>query len=717
MYSDPRRQIGAPLEMRGAELSSAPTLTQILWKGRLIIAAAAVIGLLGGVGAVLLTKRVYRAHTSLLLEGFNEQAMGSVNPVSPLPASAVDYLQNEVKVLQSDTLARRVAKQLGSDAAVIAGKPGKTLNDDQQVRAIAKAISVRTGMQSEVMEIFFDAPDPAIAARGANAITTEFINMSREARWQLVQDTTEWLNRQAADLKTRLDGLNRRMQDFTASTGLILGGPQGTPVEDRARQLQDAYTRAQADRAAKQARYEAVTGSSNETTEGVGSSPIQQYQTDLQNMRKQLADLRTMYQPDNYRITRLEAQVAATEAAIKNEQGSIRERMRNDYLAAASLERMLAGNLQSELAKVQQQTQRDLQYSVLKNEVDTTQKLYDSVLEKAKEAGAESSLRVTNIRVIDAAMPPPRPYAPSIPFDLALGLGFGTIGGAGLVLFGTGSGRIRHPGDMTALAVPELGVVPHASRQLSDAGAALVVADASAQKPESSLVWESLRAVLISILFRAQESESQFGTTGARGRVLVISSVEMAEGKTTVVTSLGIASAQHQRKVLLIDADFRRPRLHERFGIPNDRGLADLLMNAESAELSDRLALDTFITRTSVPGLSVMTAGPTAKGAANLLYSSGFKPVLQRLARHFDLIFIDTPPLAMYPEARVLGRMSHGMVMVVRANTRSGTEMQGVYQKLVEDRIPVLGTVLNHWKMGRTQARAYSRYYSHYQTT
>lgn len=694
----------------------ALTLTQILWRGKWIIAAAIVIGLLGGAVAIMLTKPVYRARTSLLLEGFNDQAIGSVNPVSPLPASAVDYIQNEVKVLESNSLARRVGQQLGPDVAVIARKPADQLTDQQQVKTVAKAITVRTGMQSQVMEVFFDAPDAGLAARGANAVTAELIKMSQEARSQMVQDTTQWLNRQASDLKAKLDGLNGRLQDFTAKSGLVLSSPQGTPVEDRARQLQDALTRAQADRAAKQARYEAVTAGPNETTEVV-SAPLTQYQTDLQNMRRQLADLKTMYQPDNYRVTRLEAQVASTEAAIKNEQASIRDRMRNDYLAAASLEKMLTGSLNSQLSKVQEQTQRELEYNVLKNEVDTTQKLYDSVMEKAKDAGAESSLRITNFRVIDPAAPPSLPFSPNVLFDLSLGLGFGALGGAALVLLGTGARRVRDPGELTALAVPELGVVPSVPKELAEARAALTAHDTALIRPESSLLWESLRAVLISILFRTHENDSRpFKGAGPLGQVLVISSLEMMEGKTTVVTSLGIASAQHQRKVLLIDADLRRPCLHERFGVGNDRGFADVLLRSGEGEF-DKPAPEVFITQTGIPNLSLLTAGNVDKDSVNLLYSPALPAVLQRLARHFDLIFIDTPPMAMYPEARVLGRISNGMVMVVRANTRSGEELQGVYQKLIEDRIPMLGTVLNHWKMGRSQARAYSRYYSHYQRT
>lgn len=692
--------------------SALPTFGSVLWKGKYRVAAAALCGLLLGAAAAYLTKPVYRARTSLLLEGFNEQAMGSVTPVSPLAATPSDYLQNEVKVLESDTLANRLVQQNGAALLERPGAPPLDLTPDQLMHRIEKAITVRTGMESQVMEVYFDAPTAALAAKGANDVTSDFIELNREARNQLVQDTTEWLNKQAAELKGKVQALNRQLQSFTSSSGLILASAQGTPVEDRARQLQDAYTKAQADRAAKQAQYEAATSGQGDVSLQ-NSGPIQQYEADLEKLETQVADLKTIYQPDNYRVTRVEAQITATEAAIRNERAAQLARMKADYLAALSTERMLSGSLQTQLAKVQQQTQRQLQYDALKNDVDTTQKLYDSVLERAKDAGAESSLRVTNIRVIDAAAPPPLPYSPDWPLDLAAGLGVGALGGVALVLLGTRSGKVRRPGELNSLCVPELGAVPSASKELAASRKGLIAKDALPNDTESSLLWESFRAVLISILFRS-DAGCRTGEEG-NGRVLVVSSLDMMEGKTTIVTNLGMASAQHQRKVLLVDADLRRPRLHERFGLANETGMVDLLQRAAGRGLPDDFDPESYAQRTHIPNLSVMTAGPADKGAANLLFTPDLDVVLDRLARHYDLIFVDTPPLAMYPEARVMGRVSDGVVMVVRSNTRSREELQTVYQKLVDDRIPVLGTILNDWKIDRGQARAYSRYYSHYQ--
>jgi succinoglycan biosynthesis transport protein ExoP len=699
--------------------SAIPTLTGILWRGKLAIAIFAVCGLLAGAMVALLTKPIYRARTSLLLEGFNEAATRAVTAVSPLPASAVDYLQNEVKVVESDSLARRVAAQLGPMLDGIPGDPDtKPLTEEQRIRKIHSSLKVQTGMQSQVMELFFDAPDPVFAAKGVNTITNQLVAVNREARSQLVQDTTEWLNAQAAQLKAKLDDSNHKLQEYSARNGIVLTGNLGTPMDDRARQLEDQLTRAEADRANKQSRYEAATSAQGEIpSDMLDSGPMRQYQTDLQTMQRKLADFRTMYTPENNRITSLEAQVKETEAAIQRERAAVIARLRNDYLSAAALERMLSKSSAEQLGKVQQQTGKMLQYNALKNEVDTNQRLYDSVLERAKDAGAASSLRTTNIRVIDPGTPPTLPYVPNIPLNLALGLALGTLGGASFVLMRTRSSKIRQPGELTMLSVPELGAVPSASKELAIARPDSPAADENRKKFEASLLWESFRAVLTSILFRA-ETAPKPGISS--GRVLVVTSLDMMEGKTTVVTNLGIASARHNHNVLLVDADLRRPRLHERFGLSNDTGLTDLLRNGDLLDShysspEELMRATSLVHPTRIPHLWVLTSGPTDSDTTNLLYSANLSAMLQKLGDCFDLVFVDTPPMVMYPEARVLGRVSDGVVMVVRANTRSREELRSAYQKLIEDGSSVLGTILNDWKAGRDQTRSYSRYYRHYQ--
>ncbi len=703
------------------------SLTAYLWKQKHAIAIGAGLGLLAGLLVSLFTPPVYRARTSLQLESFNDQAFKGVTPVSPVPnASPEDYLQNEVKILESDTLARRVASKLPPppperhgplhpirmwienqiDSLAVYRDRHELSPDEKIVQGVKNALTVRTALQSQVIELFFDAPNPSLAARGANIAASEFVDLNSEARSQLVQDTTDWLNKQAAELRAKLQGLNRQLQEFTAGSGLVVGSRDYTPAQERLRQVQDAFTKAEADRAAKQARYEAAMQAQGDViADPQISGTLHQYQVDLQNLKRQQADLKAIYTDSDNRVLRVNAQIATIEAAIERERSNMLNRLKNEYLAAKSLENTLQATLNAQTTSVGQQTRKQLQYEVLKNDVDTTQKLYDSVLERAKDAGAASSLRVANVRVIDPASPPSMPYSPDLPLNMALGLGLGTLGSAGLVLLRTRSEKVKAPGEMESMAVRELGVVPTASTEVAIAPRDWSVAPKH-DELNSFLLRESFRAVLTSILLGTRPDPGRNGRSHTR--VLGVTSVAMAEGKTTIVSNLGLASAQMKRNVLLIDADLRRPRLHERFALPNRAGLTDLLQNP-------RMNWEPLIQPTSIPHLWVLPTGPVDGNSPGLLYSADLEEIIQNLSSRFELIFIDTPPLSMYPDARILGQNTDGVVMVVRANRNHRDDVRGAYHQLTQDRIHVLGTILNDWKIDRGHARAYTNYYHYYE--
>jgi capsular exopolysaccharide synthesis family protein len=194
---------------------------------------------------------------------------------------------------------------------------------------------------------------------------------------------------------------------------------------------------------------------------------------------------------------------------------------------------------------------------------------------------------------------------------------------------------------------------------------------------------------------------------GAGGRILVVASVDSMEGKTTILTNLGVVAAERRQRVLLVDADLRRPRLHKIFGIPNERGLTDVLKQDPSQKPVGSLPV---VSSASIPGLSILPSGPVNAESVALLHTAEISGLLRRCRQDFDLILIDTPPLSMYADGRILGRFSDGVVMVVRANRSSHSEITNACDRLKQDDIPVLGTILNDWRMEPHQTRAYGRY-------
>jgi len=715
-------------------------LASAIWERKVSIAVVAIAGLLTGLSLSFLTPPNYRARASLQLVGFtNDQLLREATPSSPTlqNASPEHHLQNAVKLLESETLAARIADKLKAQVDTepagrtrgLKGKledffpflrPAPLTPQQKRLKLVRKAFSVRTSLQSQVIELFYLASTPGLAVKGADTAAAEFVNLNREARWQLANDTTEWLNKQAAGLKGTLEQSNQQLQDFAKAANLVFAGKQSTLAEEGVRQVQDALVRAQADRAAKQAKYEAGVDNPSDLSAGSpAESPLRQSKTDLQNLRRELAELETMYTPNNYKVLRVQAKIAETEKAIEAERKEALDRLHAEYLAAARLEKLLSETQAVQLKVVEQQMAQERRYDVKKGEIDATQRLYESMLQKAKEAGAASTLRTTNVRIIDTASLPATPYSPNPPLNMAIGLAVGMLGGVGLAIVRAGSDdKVKKPSELLLPDVPELGVIP--SAKFSPAtepkhrwpngfgGHIFEPGSAPAKAPDASMWSESFRATLTSILF----SEHLTGGTDERvaGKTLVVSSIDVQEGKTTVLANLGIAAAERKYRVLLVDADLRRPRLHEQIGVSNTWGLTDLLRKPDLADFSEKSLIGALVKPTRIPNLWTLPSGPVTAAAFTLLYSSDLAALLQRFRREFDLVLVDSPPTMLFADGRLLGRMADGLVMVVRANTRSRVELRCAYQQMAQDRIRFLGTIFNDCKIHPYEIRSYKQY-------
>ncbi len=708
-----------------------------LWAYKLVIVGAGIVGMLAGIGLGLSSTPVYRAETILQLEGFNNEGMyREFSPVSPQLANAPaeHYLQNQVKLLRSETLAVRVGEKLGmtmvSETGLIplarkklgvdSTKPADTL-EQQRIRAVRAAMEVKTSLNSEVMEVYFRSPDPYKAALGANTIAEEFIELNREYRHQHVAATTEWLTRQAAELKARLEKASESLQDYAAASGLVFSGPDdhSTLAKERMRLIEESLAAARAERAQVQARYEAVRAAApSGLPDTVVSESLRKAEGELQNLRRQLAEMKTMYTPAHQKVRSLEAQIAELERGIAEGRKEAVGRLQTEYQAAAGREQKIARVHEEQLKTLQGQADRASRYNLLKREVETTQHLYDEMLQKEKEAGMMAALQTTNVRVIDKAQTPLAPYQPNYPLNSALGLALGTMGG---IVFAVARRRpdiLRQPGDSADLNIPELGAIPSAKIDPARGGMrAWLPANGNTGgqlelvtwKEDRSLLSESFRATLASILF-CSETRGRSRTKGSRalGQLLVVTSVEPTDGKTTVVSNLAIALAETGKRVLLIDADMRRPRIHSIFDVCNDWGLSDLLQGNGDGS---RMPIESLYRPTRIQSLSVLPSGPGPAAISKLLFSSNLRNLLQRYRVHFDLVLIDTPPMTPYSDARVIGRQSDGVVMVVRANRTCRESLKTVCARLMQDGIPVLGTVLNDWSLDAESHRAYTHYY------
>ncbi|MHB8878786.1 MAG: polysaccharide biosynthesis tyrosine autokinase, partial [Myxococcaceae bacterium] len=332
---------------------------------------------------------------------------------------------------------------------------------------------------------------------------------------------------------------------------------------------------------------------------------------------------------------------------------------------------------------------------------DNNARLYDLVLKRLKDIELSGLLRTSNVRVLDAARPSLLPVRPKVPMALGLALVLGLLGGLGLALLLelldnsiTGQADIEE-----RLGVPFLGFVPTIP---DDKLPALGKRDLHIHTHPKSSVAECCRAIRTNLLFMTPDKPF---------KTLVVTSAGPQEGKSSSVINLGIAMAQSGNRVLLLDTDMRRPRLHKAFGVPNDFGISSLILNQGS--------LDTAVKSTEVPGLFVLPCGPIPPNPAELLHTQVFAELLEKLTQKFDRVILDSPPIGAVADAVVLGTQADGVLLVVKAGHTSRDMAKRAVRSIQDVNAKLLGAILNNInlddpKYGDYYYYAYRQYGAYY---
>lgn len=732
-----------------------------------LVLLAAFIGMFTGGFFSLKQPAVYRARTSLEVQGLNQTSITAARP----DFVRQEDVQTHVKLLQSRILRARVVQKLRPrkeamplqeeegektgattdtieikepppvpqitpwQMVVALLKPSRPVPPEQRAFGMAvgtlKAVASKEG---RIIEITSDSTDPSLAARAANALAAEYMEQKLEERWDSFQRTGEWLGRAHEELRAKLEKSEERLQEYARSSGLLFTAPDRSVDEEKLSQLQAELSRAQAERMAKEANYKSTMAKSPESlSEVLDSGPLGQYQVQLADLRRQMADLSSSLTPAHPKVVKLQAQINELQSTLIRERSNVVGRIRNEYESALARERLLANSYASQTGLVSHQAEKAIQYNMLKREVETNRQLYQATLQKGKEASVDSALQASSLRVIDPAVRPFFPFKPNHLQNLAIGLLAGAFLGAGFVLLREFLNRsIRAPGEAAAfLSVPELGVIPASSvgkegfvasgiQRLLHWGSGSSSANPgreSSNDPERvelvtwnqkpSLLAESFRATLASLLF------SQ--ANGTKTQVIAVTSSSPSEGKTTIVSNLSIALAEIGRRVVVVDADMRKPRQHKVFGQANSWGLSEVLQDSVPVM---EYPSETLARKTYIPNLSVVVSGNVSGRGASLLHSARLPELLKRLRQEYDVVLIDSPPMLQLADSRVLGRLADGVVLVIRSGKTHQKLAVASVQRFHSDGTRVLGTILNDWNPKTASQSHYYKYSyaSHYKS-
>jgi polysaccharide biosynthesis transport protein len=719
------------------------------WRTLISHRAAVLYFALAGLAAAILFSLVqtplYRARTSLEVQDFNDEFlnMKSVDPTSSgnyLTAEA--YFQTQIKMLQSESLLERVIDKLNLQKAsqrnvwrAVLSRVRRLFGSSNSLRSGGKEaliqqakdnLTVRAAPQTRLLEVLYESPDPKLAADFANTLVGEYIEQSQEMRWESTQRTAEWLTKHLDDMKGKLEQSEAQLQDYARTSGLTFTSEKDNVADVRLRELQEELSKAQADRIAKEAKLEEAKGKPVDSLpETLDDPTLRDYRQKLTDLQQKLVELNATLTPAHYKVQRVQAEIAEVQSAIKTQRENILRRLANEYAAARRREEVLTQAYAEQQKSAEDQSVKAIHYNTLKREVDSSRQLYEEMLQRVKQASLAAAMHASNIVVVDRAKPPLRPYRPRVFMNSALGLLSGVFLGLGFVILREHlDRRLKIPGDAEVyLGLPELGAIPMAEiptcRQMSNglqffskptlpsANSSLSTQNACPElatwQDGPSLMAECVWTTLASILWPGQN--------GDRPHVLLFTSPCPGEGKTTVSSNLGIAVAEIGRRVLLIDGDIRRPRLHDVFGVSHIWGLTDVLQADTPIET---VGIENLVCWTKISGLAVLPGGSSSVSPSPLLHSPRMARLLARLRSEFDMVIIDAPPMSHLADARVLGRLADGVILVVRAGQTTTESAMLAAQRFAQDGTRVLGTILNSFDPNAVWHYGYHSYAQYY---
>jgi capsular exopolysaccharide synthesis family protein len=664
---------------------------------------------------------MYRAIASIELEGVNENFL-NIKDVMPTTMHYVDDVQTQVKLMQSRTLVTRVIQALRTGAPSTAStgtKPSPSTPpssySEAALAAAARTVKIKSTMNTRVLDILCDSADRNLAADFANTLVTEYIEQAQESRWEASQRTGRWLARQLGDLKQKVESSEAAAQAYARGTGLLFTGENESKdnvAEEALRQLDSELLRAQADRIQKQSRYElAVSAERASLPEVLDDDLSREYKLQLADLRRQLAELSTVYNPEYHKVQRVQAQINDLESTLKKSRAGIVDRLRHDFQSAQRRELLLDSDAAAQIKRVTEQRQTAIRYQLLKKEADGNRQIYEAMMHRVKEAGIASALQTSGVRIVDRAEPPPAPSTSNFAPVTLLGLFAGLLlGGVFAVRRDQAHPTLEQPGDarrhldlleLGAIASAKNGLTQRLGRSAIGRNLKLIAPDPVAGlervtwTDKTSLIAECFRAAVSSILLAVKDVSGM--------KLYTVTSPDPQAGKTSVAVNLAIALADVKKTVLLVDADMRGPHVHNIFGAGNDTGLSTLLASPDARACDAALPTD-------IPGLFVIPAGPPPAATSSLLHYRRTAELLYEFRKHFDAVVIDTPPILAFPDARLLGRFSDAVILVLRAGRTTLSDALLARQHLVDDGTTVLGALLNDCNPRKTPHSYYRVY-------
>jgi succinoglycan biosynthesis transport protein ExoP len=564
-------------------------------------------------------------------------------------------------------------------------------NDSPHVNAILARVQVEPVRGSRLVDVFFDAADPEFAARAVNTLVDEYVSQNLEIKVANVSNQLTWLESEVKRQEAALQESERAMAEYRERQDAGALADNQNIVITRLNQLSDEATKARTDRILKQTVWEQVkqAGQDQESLSVIlQNQNVQNLRARLTELRRRQAQLSERYFDKHPDVIKVNAEITDAQQQYNLEIQKAVQNARTDYEAALARERELSRELDNQKGAATALNRKSVDYSVLQRTAETNRQTYNDLLRREQELRVVANSRANNVRVVDRAEVPGAPFTPNHRRDWMLALLFGTVLAVGAV-FGLDylDDSVRTPEDVKRrLHLPLMGLVPSVRGDRHPLLSGPVPHDFG----------EAFRSLRTSLM--AQKS-----STGPH--LVAVTSAQPLEGKTTTAANIAMALAVGGARVLLIDADMRRPNVHKVVRLNNDRGLSQLL--AGQARMRE------VVLRTHDPNLLVITAGRSPSNPSELLASERMRALIAGLeSGPFDWVIIDTPPILAVTDAAIVAPLVNGVMFVIGSEMTPWRLAERAVETLRANSRTPLFAVLNKVDFARNKYY-YSRYYGH----
>jgi capsular exopolysaccharide synthesis family protein len=664
-------------------------------------------------------QKTYRAEAMLRLDPDPPKPLGQrvelVAGNSSSYWSRREFYETEYRIIKSLRVGAAVvrARGLNADPGFLKGT-GRTapVSVEDAAKIFAQRLTVEPVKDSSLVIVRYEDTDPARSQLVLNTLWKVYLDQNLENTTTVSSSALEWLNGQLDHLKIDLEKSEVALNDFRQKNNVLSISLEdrhniiSTQLEQISRDLQTAENKRDelAARNAELQKVDATDPRAAGASDLLASAVLNTLRQGYDEQRVQLKELLVTYDTKHPKVTAAQDKLDETALAIKKEVENIKAAAAGDL---RKIERQL-GSLRAREQEVQKQAHELQAFEVPYNQLSRTktynEKIYGLVLERARETSLTRMMNFNNIRVIDEAVVPVVPFRPNVPVNLAVGAILGLVLGVALAAVRELSDRsIKTPEDIEqGLGVTCLGLVPEIEKKgrfygrkapvdapvANLGGRDLIVAN----RPDGPVA-EAMRAIRTNLAFMSPDRPY---------RALLVTSALPEEGKTTVAVSIATVLAQSGLRVLLVDTDLRRPRLHRTFKLSNDFGV--------TMAVSGQTSLEESIRHSDIPGLDVLTSGPIPPNPAEILHSERFAELSREILRKYDRVVFDSPPLLPVTDGTILSRIVDGVVLISRGFRTPRAAVRQAIRQILDVKGHLIGVVVNAVDLSRADYRGHYYY-------